>query len=398
MTTHICIVSERLIPNLIPALMLKPERVLLITSMEMEQRGLTARLNNLLGSRGFDVTVKSGLPCGRLSLISEYAKRLAADVRQSFSKDELVLNLTGGNKLMTIAFWQVLGPAVGKTIYTDTASELLEELPQPGHAEGISSPLESVLDIPLHLAAQGMRLRVSRSDEPRWEAAVHARTSLTDYLCNQARPLGDFIGKINHLAGQALDERSEDLIQPLQHFSVTPWGPWADAVSRIDQLRLARWDGHTGIVFRDAEAARYLNGGWLEEYAWLAASELQPDDIGLRVEGDWEDTRKGSNELDVVIVHRNRLLLIECKTLRMGWDTKQSDNSMLYKLDSVGEHVRSLFGEMVLLSAREPSPMVKDRAAHHRIQVVGPDRLSYLQPDIHDWMEQGRFPRSSSSH
>jgi hypothetical protein len=97
-------------------------------------------------------------------------------------------------------------------------------------------------------------------------------------------------------------------------------------------------------------------------------------------------------KLDVVIVHDNRLLLIECETLRLGRDAAQ-DRDLFYKLDGAGDDVRGLFGEVVLLSARDPSALIKDRAAHHRIQVVGPDRLAALQRDSRDWMLEGRFPR-----
>jgi hypothetical protein len=302
-----------------------------------------------------------------------------------------VLNLTGGNKLMALAFAQVLGPAVGKTVYTDTAHGLLEELPGPGERNGISRPLDGVLDVPLYLAAQGMRLRESLSDQERWERAIVSRRSLTSHLGKQCSRLGDFVGAVNAMASRALDERGASLAEPVQRFRHPPRGRWAEAVRRIAASGLARWDGGRELEFPDVQAVRYLNGGWLEEYAWLAARELRPDDLRLGAQGDWEGTRKGRNELDVVVVHANRLLLIECKTLRMGRDLAE-DRDLLYKLDSVGDDVRGLFGEVVLLSARAPSDLIRDRAAHHRVQVVGPERLGLLQRDVRDWMAHGRFP------
>jgi hypothetical protein len=389
--THVCVVSERLIPNLIPVLMLRPERVLLVSSAEMEVLGMTDRLRDVLGSLGFPVAVTDGLPSGALSRITAFARALLEKVGGSCALEDVVLNLTGGNKLMTLAFAQVWGPAVGKMIYTDTAHGSLEELPRPGDAGGASRPLESVLDVPLYLAAQGMRVRGSLSDEAAWEEGVQARRELTRYLATHAGPLGGLIGAVNALASRALDDRGEALIDPVQHFRDRPRGRWAEAVRRIEEAGLARWDRGTALALADLQAARYLNGGWLEESAWLVARGLRPDDVRLGVVGDWEGTRRGTNELDLVVVHSNRLLLVECKTLRMGWDM-QGDRDLLYKLDSVGDDLRGLFGEVVLLSARDPSVLIRDRAAHHRIQVVGPDRLASLQRDIRDWMERGEFP------
>lgn len=218
-----------------------------------------------------------------------------------------------------------------------------------------------------------------------------ARRRLTKHLGREALQLGPFFGAVNALAKSALDERGESLVSPWQRFERPPRGAWRLAIQDVEQAGVARFDGLTGLAFLDAEGARYLSGGWLEEYAWHAVQALAPDDVRMGVTGVWAGTARGRNELDVVVVHRNRLLLIECKTLRLGRED-QKDSDLLYKLDSVGDDVRGLFGEVVLLSARTPSPLVVDRAGHHRIRVVGPDRLGRLQMDTATWMQTGRFP------
>lgn len=389
MTTHLCIVSERLLANLIPALMQRPDRVLLVSSEEMDQRGFTARLQALLESAGLGVAVEHGLPSGGVAEIGAYAERLRDGIGRH-STGPVVLNLTGGNKLMTLVFSQVLGPVCTKMIYTDTANGCLEELPHPVGSSGATTPLKSVLDVPLYLQAQGFRVRSVRSRDSGWRELVQGRRSLTKHLGKHAPSLDEFFGAIN---GIAKDARAGGnvLVEPRQSLRGVPRGIWADALRRMAASGLLSWDGGTEVTFTDLEGTRYLNGGWLEEYAWLVAQELRPDDVQLGVEGEWEGTERGRNELDVVVVHANRLLYIECKTLRMGSEAEK-DSALLYRLDSVGEDVRGLFGEVVLLSAREPSPLIQDRAAHYRIQVVGPERLGRLQRDIRDWMESGRFP------
>ena len=389
--THICIVSDRLLPNLIPILMEKPQQIFLITSDEMERKGLARRLQQILKGQGFEVVVSEGLPSAGLKQITEYAFDWLVSNRDAYPHTRLVLNITGGNKLMTIAFMRAMSGEVERIIYTDTQHDRLEHLPQGVKQTGEAQPLLPVLNIPLYLAAQGMTLRGSLSDDGAWRQRADQRKTLTKYLGKNVGEIGPFIGAVNRLSNQALDERGESLLEPIQSFDTQPRGRWFDAIKKVSESGVVQWDDNCTLNFPDIEAARYLGGGWLEEYAWHQAKDLKPDDIRMSAEGTWEGTRKGRNELDVVLVHNNRLLLIECKTLRIGRDRK-SDDEMLYKLDSVGDDVKGLFSEVVLLTARQPTEPVKDRARHHNILIIGPDRFSRFQKDLREWMQCGRFP------
>ena len=60
----------------------------------------------------------------------------------------------------------------------------------------------------------------------------------------------------------------------------------------------------------------------------------------------------------------------EIKTLHLGVNEVR-DQDILCNLDSLGDDVRSLFGQTLLLSARPLTPPVLERAAHERIAVLG---------------------------
>ena len=389
---HICIISDRLIPNLIPILMERPQRVLLVASNSMISKGIARRMQNILRDKDVSVSVRGGLPSSNLQQITQFAINILAEDQEKYPHQKLVLNITGGNKLMTIAFMKAMSADVERIIYTDTQHNVLEQLPQrdaPEHAG--QSPLQGVLDVPLYLAAQGMSLRKSLSDDSGWRQRANQRKALTKYLGKQAKNIGDFIGQLNYLCNKALDKQGRLLEEPVQHFNRKPGGKWLEAIQKITAFGVIEWDGDRTLKFLDVESTRYLGGVWLEEFAWHQARDLQPDDVRMSAEGIWEDTRRGRNELDVVIVHNNRLLLIECKTLRIGRDD-QVDDHMLYKLDSVGDDVKGLFGGVILLTARKPTDAVNDRARHHKIQVVGADRFFSFQKDLLQWMETGQFP------
>jgi hypothetical protein len=64
------------------------------------------------------------------------------------------------------------------------------------------------------------------------------------------------------------------------------------------------------LIYADRPAAKYMTGGWLEEYVYNTAQTCGFKHVGLNVKGDWADDKKTgiSNEFDVVIVYRGKSL------------------------------------------------------------------------------------------
>ena len=73
--------------------------------------------------------------------------------------------------------------------------------------------------------------------------------------------------------------------------------------------------------------------------------------------------------------------VIETKDGKLA-DTK---NAIAYKLDSLGEDVRGLFGRTWLLSAREPTETLIARARRARIRLVPPTQLQQLRDLVREW-------------
>jgi hypothetical protein len=356
----------------------------LAASAEMQRLGLDERLERLLGERGVAVEVYDGLPDTGLAAIAEFAQALRDEVRERHPDHALVLNITGGNKLMTLAFFDAFRAAAERIVYTDTEHRSLETLRSGAYAAE-RVPLAGVLDVPTYLAAQGFLYEGARSDAADWRRLAEERAELTRALAGRAHDLGALLRELNYLAREALDEHGEELLAPSQILRRAPPFPWAALLRQATALGILGWDGAREVSFRDADAARYLGGAWLEEFAWVAAAAERPDDVRCGVTGRWEEAEGARNELDLVLVHRNRLLLVECKTLRLGVNDSR-DQEILYKLDSLGEDVRSLFGQTLLLSARTLTRPVLERAAHQRITVLGPAELPTFPERLRRWM------------
>jgi hypothetical protein len=217
-------------------------------------------------------------------------------------------------------------------------------------------------------------------------ARINQRKGVAKYLERNAPALDSFIGKLNALADLAF-AKSDRLTSPRQGFDYAPHpdSPWSKVLRELSGGGVLGWqEGEAEIVFIDEERTRFLRGGWLEEYAFHVLHDEKLFDVRLdtTISGDTGGLTK--NQFDVLAAHDNRLLFIECKTLRFNPD--ENDNELAYKLDSLGKAARGLFGETWLLSARPPTPQLIERLREARIRLIGPVELPRLRETLQTWM------------
>ncbi|MFB1487672.1 MULTISPECIES: Card1-like endonuclease domain-containing protein [unclassified Thiocapsa] len=390
MKIHIVLVSDQVLANLIPILMDSPDLVFLVVTPEMAARRLDQHLRSLLEAKGVTARIFPDAPDVGLREIQSFANILADQVVDQYAEAEVVLNATGGTKLMSLGFVEAFRGIASRILYTDTAHRRIEYLPNADAPLPEPTPMSNTLDLPDYLAAQGFRFRHAVSDDASWRESAKQRKAVSKFLgLNIADPqLQHYVGQMNYLADQALEAipgtYGQRLVEPRQAFDDPPWGMWAKAQAELVKAGLLGWeDGARDFTFVSTEAALFVRGGWLEEYAWHTVKDAQVFDVRLGVEGLWLDTKKTTNEFDVLACHINQLLLIECKTLRFR---PENENEVAYKLDSLSQDVRGLFGNTWLLSARLPSDVLIERARRARIRLVGPQELSRLREIVLKWI------------
>ena len=397
MSTHVILVSDQVLQNLIPILMERPERVALVLTEEMTRRGADRRLARQLRGTGTEVIRCAGCPDSGFAAIRAFAHQVAETLlnADTGADTEIVLNATGGNKLMSLAFVEVFRGLASRILYTDTAHRRIEYLASSAQ-DGVTAvpapaptPMSNVLDVPGYLRAQGFRFQRALSDEADWRERAAARKAACKFLGRRiADPsLQSLIGTLNYLADKALerlpDSRTERLAAPVQSFPRSPRGLWAEAMAQLVTAGVLAWEsGSEYFRFTDLAAAQFVRGGWLEDYAYHAVHDAGVHDVRHGVEGTWDNQEAMTNEFDVLACHMNQLLHIECKTLRYR---DENDNAIAYKLDSLGEDVRGLFGRTWLLSAREPTETLIARARRARIRLVPPAELQQLRDLVRAW-------------
>lgn len=397
MKVHVVLVSDQVLQNLIPILMERPDRVYLVLSAVMASRGAERSLESQLRAGAVEIVRCTNCPDSGFHAIQAFANQVAKTVRNDCADAEIVLNSTGGNKLMSLAFLVAFRGIASRILYTDTAHRRIELLPSAASVADSAGPdpmpMTNVLDVPAYLRAQGFQYRRSATDHPEWREAAAARKAACEFLGKRiASPQAQsFVGNMNRLAGQALEQlpgsHEERLAAPVQSFSRPPILLWKNAMTALREAGVVSWDPDSRAPeyfrFNDVGAARFIRGGWLEEYAFHVLRDAGVYDVRLGVEGVWDSDPTMANEFDVLACHMNQLLFIECKTLR--YHEGHNDNEVAYKLDSLGEDARGLFGSTWLLSAREPTETLTARARRARIRLVTPSEIQNLRELVKDW-------------
>jgi hypothetical protein len=335
-----------------------------------------------------EAELRKGLPSSGMAALRDYATEVAIGLEDG--DGPVVLNATGGNKLMALAFVEVFRDLLDsvEVIYTDTEHGRIESLTD---RDCPTRGMRDVLDIPTYLGAYGMTFRTAQSDDEGWRANVGERKPLTKWLAGQSRALESFFGAMNGLAGAALKALEEGGgFAARQCFRQPPAGEWREAMARIAEETngLLDWDGGIEVIFRSSEAARYLGGGWLEEYAWHVVHDAGPHDVRANVVGTWVGGSRqapGRNEFDLLAVHHNRMLVIECKTGVM--EEGERDSAVLYKLESLGRNAGGLFGRMWLLSLRRLGDEARSRAHAQGVVLIEGEAMRNLREAVQRWME-----------
>lgn len=102
-----------------------------------------------------------------------------------------------------------------------------------------------------------------------------------------------------------------------------------DALLNADCIR---WDGARYLFFPDLEKARYLTGGWLEEYVFEAVLAAGADAAVVSQELHWKvQVYHGLSEVDVIARKGDRLLFVSCKSGKAELAPKESKSGQSHR-------------------------------------------------------------------
>ena len=399
-SVHVCLVSDQHFANLLPVLKRRPKRIELVCTPEMALPGSGLdRLARSLEHFGYGASeILPHLVDGACSTDFETARKAARELRQElvdrYPQATITLNATGGTKTLSTAFF--LEFQGFETIYTDTPGNVIRFLDnQQRQPEPMGELITSVDD---YFYCQGYQVVRSESREARWPVTASKRRAVTQFLARHgALPA---IGILNtskaeiekHLLGPdgsrqlPASQRNEIVEKGLGQCWIKRLKPSYFTQRLVDE-NLLHADAAGKFFFAGLGALAYLTGGWLEEWAWLCATDCGAQVVEANVAikaltdnvGAPEDDKE-DNELDLVVLHNNRLLIAECKTI--SWKGVNAKQEIFNKLDALGHHARGLFGKSILISAKELDPLADRRAKAYGISVVHTKGLMTLTDEI----------------
>jgi len=368
-TLHINLVSEQLLPNLIPAFADPLCCGVVLVQGDDTQQAQAERLTVLYQGRGLPVLWQSqGSSSHRLVPLQGQANQLIDRLRREHADKRWMLNATCGTKPMALAFANAFnrynldhpqtalaGIPQALIFYTDTQNK---EMPLLNEGVDYAMPWQSAMRLDEMLAANGFF--ISHAIDRENDAAVQERAELTAYLGKQFQgACRYFLGSLQYAANMAASAHGGAL---LGEFKEKPKADDASLCQCLMEHGLIDWDGDSRQVhFASREAARYLAGGWLEELTYLSALACGFEQVAMSVEGTWQGPAVQqlkelgmNNEFDVLICHNNQLLTIECKAKHWGNKVRgeSTNQDVVLKLESLGRKLGGLFGVRLLISAR----------------------------------------------
>jgi hypothetical protein len=310
------------------------------------------------------------------------------------------INITGGTKPMALALVQELAGLLDSSpttrpdiVYTNTKTQQLEWLAR----EPVLQPMKAMLEINDILRVYGYEhdsSRNTRSGHDAWLGVAIERFEATQQL---AQGIGRLVDHVSELAGKAseslraLDQGGE--FRPRQALDRPAGSSMTAYLDLLNQHGILDYQAGRDIEFRGPEAARYCAGGWLEEFAAVQTDRVRQ--FGLEIHGNWRanvfpKSTQGEvlNEIDLMVVHNNRALLVECKAGRLDDDDV---NSWLSKLDDMAKRVAGIQAGRLLVSARKLTDAQRGRASLMGISTCSGADLQHFSRYLQHWMQHGSF-------
>ena len=273
--------------------------------------------------------------------------------------DEIIVNLTGGTKLMSIAAYQIFSGYGFRCFYQNLNPNQLIWLDD----ESIISDIGTKISLERYLKSyqfdvvKKQKLNEVHQSYKQYTKLIYQELSKAgrwQQTCQLISKLNAHTAKpkLSDLKNFTLDYDEESFLTHLSY--------------ETDLFELTA----KSIEWQTEQDRAFIAGGWLE---YLTASLLVAEnirDISLSVEIAKSTQRvhaKTHQEIDVMAMQQQQLLIIECKTV--NWKNATQASEAIYKLSALRD-IGGLNTKAVFVSLYDLPDAAKTRAAEHNIQVV----------------------------
>jgi hypothetical protein len=369
-------VSDQPAPNLLPAvddaLGPKDKKIILLVSQQMQKKA--EGLQNVFKKYNLTTDVVQIQDAYNFSEIQEQLYNCLA----LYENKNVILNLTGGTKIMTVAaqsIFEIAGKPMFYVKERDNSVLILQGGKEKSHA-----PLDKKLKIQDYLLAYGYKTELSQ----------YTRYNYHDFtfeLINNIQKYEFAVSKVNAYISSAQDRFALTFTRTQHDDGITHFLIFCQ---RFNLLTIER----NQFTFHDEQARRYVCGGWLEEHTYECIEKINKQKIQDKI---LNITIKSlpqavENELDVAVLANNYLHIIECKTANIG---NSRDSDALYKLDTLKNKL-GLKTKSMLVSYHYIDKFFRGRRANdnakrandYGINVIQHNNLRNLKNHLEKWIAE----------
>lgn len=375
---HVCLVSKEPIPNLIPIQLMevKPRKVVLFVSRDMYVQ--SERLKAVIKSWGIATEEYPIEPYDFELAHTAYNK-----VLDKFHPDEVILNVTGGTKIMAISAFNVFRDKEVPIVYVDTQNKKIYKFMHTAPMEKVN--FKGVIKVAPYLYAYGQKIVEKHAEVQHSEK----RKTVIDELLKNIDRYQNAFSVLNGYASKARNSKNYPCRMQIEERDFR-------SMDISDLVRLYEKNGllklnKKELVFHSKPSADFVSGGWLEEYVHSVVKTLNPTDILMNVKTEWDQKaeKPPTNEYDVIFTYNNQLFIIECKTKRFeGKDIETSSAEPIYKLDSLKDYAGGLYGRGMIVSYKKLTDDQKSRLKAFKLEYCEGVNLNNLGNQIKIWLNK----------
>lgn len=339
MSILVCLVSQQAMANVIPALELRPEKVVLLsTSREINT---AENIKKVLDSAGIDTEIFR-------DLISPYnLEEIKVNIRKLIDeyKDDLILNVTGGTKTMAISAFEIFKEQNKPVIYYDPDHHSIMSLTSDLEPEKVKNKLQ----IKSYLKSYGYEIYEEGTSSGRAESKEKFFESFDETRFIEFSLFLDYIRK------------SYQLNEPRINRSLTGF----TFNKNYDVIRIIDDKSKESL---QSDLSNFDYGNWLEDYFYIKLKKENYDDVKYAVKFESNGVR---NEIDVMATKDCKLFLFSCKS-------GKSEQKDLMEIDILRKLAGGIFGQAFFLSTSVLGEGSKLRAKILNVNLLsGADIFNY---------------------
>lgn len=332
MRVQICLVSEQVIPNIIPILMEKPDVVAFLYTKEFAEKleSMEKFLVRKLPKLRFDKFLTDAYDVDKNDEVCQ-------KISKKYPNYSFELNVTGGTKIMALTSFLVFENA--KILYCNTNNHELLDLSNKKNKKTFNE----FLTIEEYFAVNDFTITEETSEEK-----IRNRKNLTMFLGENSDKLKNFL-----LNCRRAFQPQTNVKFPLETKEIKIVELEKDSF-QVEFLFNKKWN-------KNIVEQKFLGGVWLEEYVFwtLKDNDLAPK-LGVKIQ-------KGNlkNELDVCFVEKNQLFWISCKSSIFS-------NKDVAEVEQFKTFFGGIFGKGFLVTSQNltKSEALKTRAKELRITTI----------------------------